>query len=165
MSIAIGGVRAAFGTNLLARPIVPHAGAKGMQMSEVNPQQTTANGHDLANWMTVWMRSTHASSADVMRLVAAFNESWIHALTDAQESEARFRQTLLAAHSPGEAAAAYGSWCLAVAEAARQENQKLLQTGMNVLAERTQQAFSGVHQAATQAAAAATPAAKQPPGN
>jgi hypothetical protein len=111
-------------------------------MADVQASEPTASGQDLTKWLTVWMRSTDASSADVMRLVSALNESWVHVLTNAQESEARFRQTVLTARSPSEAAAAYGSWCLAVAGAAMQENQRLLHTGMAVLAERAKRALS-----------------------
>jgi hypothetical protein len=103
------------------------------------------------------MHSTNASSADVMRLVSALNESWTQILTSAQESQTRFRQSFFEAKSPAEAAAAYGSWCLAVAGAAMQENQRLVEVGMRVLAERAKQSLAAPD------SSSGTPTAGQPP--
>jgi len=111
-------------------------------MSDPGGPAGPTNGQDLSKWLSIWMRSTNASSADVMRLVSALNESWTQILTSVQVSQERFRQSFFEAKSPTEAAAAYGSWCLAVAGAAMQENQKLVEVGMRVLAERAKQGFA-----------------------
>lgn len=111
-------------------------------MSDPSGPTGPTNGQDLSKWLSVWMRSTNASSADVMRLVSALTESWAQILTSAQDSQARLRQSFFEAKSPSEAAAAYGSWWLAVAGAAMQENQKLVEVGMRVLADRATQGFA-----------------------
>ena len=126
-------------------------------MSDPGGPTGPTTGQDLSKWLSVWMRSTNASSADVMRLVSALDESWMQILTSAQDSQARLRQSFFEAKSPAEAAAAYGSWWLAVAGAAMQENQKLVDVGMRVLADRAKQGFAALDPAS------GSPSAGQPP--
>ena len=133
-------------------------------MSDPGGPTGPTNGQNLSKWLSVWMRSTNASSADVMQLVSALNQSWTQILTSAQDSQARFRESFFEAKSPAEAAAAYGSWWLAVAGAAMQENQKLVEVGMRVLADRVKEGFA-TSDPASSASSAGQPASAKGSGS
>ena len=113
-------------------------------MNDPGAQTASTNGHDLSRWLGIWLHSTNATTSDVMSLISAISETWSQVLNNAQKAQAQFCQSIFEAASPAEIAAAYGTWCLAVATGAIQENQRMLDASVRVLTERAEHRFTTI---------------------